>query len=75
MPIKVRIDRDECTACESCWAICPDFFEQSEVDDLSQVVEKYRIGGDFGEGEAPDDLKDCVQEGADSCPVEIIHID
>jgi ferredoxin len=75
MPVKVRIDRDECTACESCWAVCPDFFEQNNTDNLSQVVKKYRIEDDIAEGEAPDDLRDCVQEAADSCPVEIIHVD
>ena len=74
MSVKVHIEREECTACESCWAVCPDFFEQSSSDDFSQVIEKYRVGGDLSEGEAPDDLKDCIQEAADSCPVEIINV-
>ncbi|MEB3847269.1 MAG: ferredoxin [Desulfurococcales archaeon] len=29
----------------------------------------------MAEGVVPDDLKDCVQEAADSCPVNIIHVE
>ncbi|HER44379.1 MAG TPA: ferredoxin, partial [Candidatus Eisenbacteria bacterium] len=58
--MKVRIDRDDCTACALCWEACPDFFEESGDDGFSQVVEEHRIEGNVSEGEVPDDLKGCV---------------
>jgi ferredoxin len=72
---KVTIDRDECISCESCWTICPEFFEQNSVDSWSQVVAKYQTGGDPAQGEAPEELLDKVKEAADSCPVQIIHVE
>lgn len=72
---KVHIDRDECIICGACWVSCPEFFEESPEDSLSQVVEEYRVGGDPAEGEAPEELEECVKEGALDCPVEIIHVE
>lgn len=73
--IKVRIDRDECILCGSCWEDCPEVFEESPEDDLSQVVEQYRMNGDLARGQVPNELEDCVQSAADVCPVEIIHLE
>lgn len=73
--MKVTIDRDECTMCSVCWDSCPEFFEESPEDGLSQIVEKYRVDDHIDEGEAPDSLSDCVTEAAEGCPVEIIHIE
>lgn len=72
--VKVTIDREDCTSCETCWITCPEFFEQNPADTFSQVVAKYRIGGNPAEGEAPGDLEAKVREAADSCPVQIIHV-
>ena len=70
----VTITREECISCESCWTICPEFFQQNSVDSWSEVVEKYRAGGNPAEGAAPAELHSKVQEAADSCPVQIIHV-
>lgn len=70
----MTIDREECISCGVCWTTCPEFFEENSDDGFSQVVEQYMVGGDSAQGEAPDDLEDCVQEAADGCPVEIIHV-
>ncbi len=70
---KVTIDREGCISCGACWEHCSDFFEQNPDDNLSQVAEKYRKGN-LGEGEAPDNLTDCVVDAADNCPVEVIHV-
>ena len=72
--VKVTIDRDQCTSCETCWTVCPEVFEQNPVDSWSQVVAKYQVGGDPAVGQFPDSLRDKVQEAADSCPVAIIHV-
>jgi ferredoxin len=74
MATPVTIDRDQCISCESCWTVCPEVFEQNSVDSWSQIVAKYQVSGNPAEGQAPDDLKDKVQEAADSCPVTIIHV-
>lgn len=73
--MKVTIDRDQCITCESCWTICPEFFQQNPADNWSEVVGKYRIGGDNSQGNAPAELADKVKEAADSCPVQIIHVE
>lgn len=72
--MKVIIDREECTSCELCWEECPQVFEENPEDNWSQIVEAYRVDGNPGVGEVPDDIE-CVQDAADSCPAEIIHIE
>ncbi|MGD0951422.1 MAG: ferredoxin [Methanotrichaceae archaeon] len=71
--VKVVIDREDCISCGACWESCPEFFEENPDDNFSQGVEKFRSGG-FGEGEAPDDLIDCVIKASENCPAEVIHI-
>ncbi len=71
--VKAVIDREGCISCGACWTNCPEFFEENPDDNFSQVLEKYRTGG-LGEGEAPDDLVDCVLQAADDCPVQVIHV-
>jgi ferredoxin len=73
--MKVTIERDECTMCGVCWESCPEFFEESPEDGLSQVVEKYRKDDALGEGVAPNSLSDCISEAAEGCPVEIIEVE
>ena len=73
--ISIRIDRDECILCGACWEACPDVFEESPDDGLSQVVQEYRVNDDPAQGQVPEDLEDCIQEAADGCPVEIIHLE
>lgn len=73
--LQVIIDRDECISCATCWATCPDFFEENPDDGLTQVVKAYRVGGDPSVGEVPEALENCVRDAADGCPIEIIHIE
>jgi len=73
--MKVSIDRSNCTSCGTCWEACPAFFEENPDDSFSQVIEKFRLNGDSGKGSAPEDLKACVTDAADSCPVSIITIE
>ena len=70
---KVVIDRDGCVSCGAFWESCSGFFDQNPDDNLSMIVEKYRLGG-LSEGEAPDDLIDCVIKASDDCPAEVIHV-
>jgi len=72
--IKVTIERDGCILCGACWVDCPEVFEESLEDGLSQIVEGYRVDGDLAVGEVPPNLEDCAEEAAMACPVEVIHV-
>ena len=72
--MKAIVDQDACTGCGLCPGICPEVFEQNSLDTFSEIVGKYQVGSNPAEGDAPEDLRDKVQEAADSCPVEIIHV-
>ena len=58
----VIIDRDGCISCGTCWLECPEVFEENPADARSQVVERYRSGAGPAEGDAPDEIADCVQQ-------------
>lgn len=73
--LRVTIHRDECISCGACWTECPEFFEENPDDGFSQVVAAYRVGGDPAIGDAPAELADCVNDAANGCPVEIIHVE
>jgi ferredoxin len=42
---------------------------------MSRIKEAFRISGDLGMGEVPDEHYNCVQEAAVACPVEIINVE
>ncbi|MCE4606593.1 MAG: ferredoxin [Desulfurococcales archaeon] len=75
MPIKVWIDRDECISDMVCVSLCGEVFEMSEEDGKSQIIAQFRVNDDVSQGVVPDDLKDCVESAAESCPVSIIHFE
>ena len=71
--MKVYIRQEECICCENCVSTCPEVFLVVHGKS-STIVEKYR-GKNDSEGEIEEDLKNCVESAADSCPVEIISIE
>jgi ferredoxin len=68
--MKITIDREGCIECGLCFTTCPDVFELKDGEKANITV-KYQKGN-LAEGEVGDDLKSCVQEAADSCPVQVI---
>lgn len=72
--MNVEIIRAECISCGTCVDTCPEFFELGNDDNFSQVKEPYRNGGDRAVGTAPPELEAKVQDAADLCPVQIIHL-
>jgi ferredoxin len=71
----VTIKREDCTSCTTCWSTCPEVFEEDPADGMSRIKEAFRISGDLGMGEVPDEHYNCVQEAAVACPVEIINVE
>ena len=67
---KVELVREECIACENCVNSCPDLFEMAD-DGLAQLKGAKRVGSN-DEWETND--LGCGKEGADVCPVNVIHI-
>ncbi len=73
--VKVKIDpRDDCISDMVCVSLCGDVFEMNENDGKTQIKPEFRVSPDnLAEGVVPEDLKDCVEMAANSCPVSIIH--
>lgn len=60
--MKVVVDREGCIGCGVCAEVCPEVFRIAG-DGLSEVIA------------SPDGHEDAVEEAAENCPVEVIHID
>ena len=75
MPYVVKIDRPSCISDGICEALCSEVFQLNSDDGFSEIVEEYRVNGNLGEGVIPDDLMDCAEKAADSCPVLIISVE
>jgi len=73
---RVKIEpRENCISDMVCVSICPDVFEINPDDNKSQIVEKYREGGNIAVGIIPEDLATCAQDAANACPVQIIILE
>ncbi len=72
--MKVHIDRDECIECGLCASTCSDVFEL-KTGEKANIVECYQSSGDLSTGEVGEVLRSCVEEAAESCPVQIIDVE
>lgn len=63
MSKKVTIDTEECIGCQTCVELCPDVF--SFDNDTEKAVVRDEATGSEG----------CVEEAADSCPVNCIIVE
>jgi ferredoxin len=70
----VTMERENCIMCGNCWSTCPEFFDESPEDGHSQVVLKFRVGDNPAEGDAPEELEECVKTAAEGCPADVIHV-
>ncbi len=61
--MKVKIDKDLCTACGLCADICPEVFEMAED---TAIVKQENV---------PTEYEEQVKEAAKNCPTEAIKIE
>ena len=71
--MKVTIDQDGCIQCGACQDACGQVF-LVDAGEPAVVVEQYQAGSP-ATGEVGDDLADCVNEAASSCPVAVISVE
>jgi ferredoxin len=70
--MKIHIDREACIECGLCATTCSDVFELRSGEKAG-IVECYSKG-DPENGEVGDVLRSCVEEAAESCPVQVIDV-
>jgi ferredoxin len=70
--MRIHVDRDECIECGLCMSTCPDVFEQNAGEKAS-IVKCYQLSG-ASDGEVGEPFWKCVEEAANSCPVNVIDI-
>lgn len=62
--MKALIDREGCILCELCADTCPDVFRMGEDGPAETIVD-----------DIPKEFEDAAKNAAESCPVEVIHIE
>ena len=70
--MKVIQQHQNCIGCGSCAAICPKYWEMAEDGKSKLLNSTHNAEGNY-ELETKD--IECNQEAANSCPVQIIHIE
>jgi ferredoxin len=68
---KIIHERSKCIGCGACAAICPDFIQMDEKDNLATVKKSKKVGENF---ELGTDKIGCLKQAAEVCPIQIIKI-
>ena len=71
--MRVVQEREKCIGCGNCVALCPKYWEMAEDGKATLLGSKKNPKTGNHELEAKE--VECNQEAADSCPVQIIHIE
>lgn len=66
---KVKHDRDNCIGCSACAMICSNFWSMGD-DGKANLKDAENNELEIDEADF-----DCNKEAADSCPVNVIHIE
>ena len=70
---KLQHDKANCIGCGACEAVAGDFFEMKE-DGKSQVKGGKKLDNDQYELDFEEKDFKAIKDAADSCPVNVIHI-
>ena len=70
---KLQHDKANCIGCGACEAVASDFFEMKE-DGKSQVKGGKKLDNDQYELDFEEKDFKAIKDAADSCPVNVIHI-
>lgn len=73
--VQVKINRETCIACGSCYSVCPEVYEGDD-EGKAKIVAKYlkEQSKGYSIGEVDAELEKCARDGAESCAVEAIEV-
>jgi len=69
--MKIHFERESCIGCGSCASVCSNFFELKED---GKAFLKDSIPDGNGNFDLNIDEPQCIEEAAEACPVQIIHL-
>ena len=71
---KVTVDRVQCIGCGIAPNLCPQVFVLGDDNGMNRVVDEYstELSAEVSVGLVPEDLRDCVEQAAESCPAQAI---
>jgi len=71
--MRIILKREKCISCGSCVALCPKYFEMGE--DGRSMIKGSKKNQKTGNFELEIKEVGCAKDAAETCPVQIIHIE
>ena len=71
--MRIILKREKCINCGSCVALCPKYFEMGE--DGRSMIKGSKKNQKTGNFELEIKEVGCAKDAAETCPVQIIHIE
>lgn len=75
MPVRVKVDRVTCIGCGVAPTLCPDVFYLEDGKNRVKPEFSIETSDSASIGEVEDDLRECVENAANSCPVNAISLE
>ncbi len=74
---KVVVDRSACIGCGVAPTLCPQVFELGSDNGKNKVIDEFskELSKERSVGIIPEDLHECAEEAASSCPVKAITVE
>jgi ferredoxin len=74
---KVVVDRSTCIGCGVAPTLCPQVFELGSDNGKNRVIDKFseELSEERSVGIIPEELLECAEEAASSCPVKAIMVE
>jgi len=71
---RIRHDRPNCIGCSACASIAPKFWEMSDLDGKSDIIEAKMDEDGWEELAISEENFQCNLDAAEACPVNVIHL-